>query len=389
MIHDSCLCWQGLLWVLLLFPAAAMAQDASCGNVTISSAADADAIRKTCKTITGNLMFDWYFNETVNLDGIEVIEGDFWHEGDGRACLTAEEMDKFPCLARFNISSSTLRQINGDISFWAFNGLEELILPNLVRVKQVSLKRLHDLQTLDLTNLQYIQDFWLEAKNLSKFSLDGLKEFTGPYNGGVYIVVGSVDNLDGLFKNNLDPWQGFTDIAVDADGYMHSGLGVDLSYMHAPNLKTLTFGWKRVPNLRVGGGSEMSIVFGGPNSTEVEISTLQLYDGVGKLERGKTLKNLKVGLLSVRDTEKMERLEVPFDQLWSLEIRNATELTSVILPPQAESWTNFSLNIFSCPNLNLSSEYSTVDGERKKTWYWPRGDWVDLTISANMTNEFL
>ena len=83
-----------------------MAQDASCGNVTISSAADADAIRKTCKTITGNLMFDWYFNETVNLDGIEVIEGDFWHEGDGRACLTAEEMDKFPCLASWAMAAA-------------------------------------------------------------------------------------------------------------------------------------------------------------------------------------------------------------------------------------------------------------------------------------------
>lgn len=250
-------------------------------------------------------------------------------------------------------------------------------------------RRLDYLKTLDLTNLQYTEYFQLEALGLEKFSLDELKEFTGPEDGGVQVMVGpKVENLDGLFRNNLDPWRDGASWG-GYDGWMASGSGVDLNSITAPNLKSLTFGWKRIPQLAITTGGEVSVVFGGPNSTGIEIRNLKLSGGVVKLGRGQTVKKFKVGRLEVRDAEKVKQLEVPFDELGSLEILNATALTSVILPPQAESWNNFSLSINKCPNLTLSSEYTIVDGEHKKTWYWPRGDWLNLVIWAKMANGFL
>lgn len=392
MIFPNGLPGQGLLWALLSFPAAILAQGAGCTNVTISSAADADAIRKSCKTIVGDLTFAESFNETITLDGIEVIEGDIKHSDDRYpwACETPGTQNEFPCNQSFTISSSTLRRINGSISFWFFHGLEELLFPNLVRMEWVALQRLYSLKTLDLTNLQYIEYFQLEAMKLEKFLLDELQEFTGPNKGGVQIMVGpKVENIDGLFRNNLDPWLGRREKFYNASG-SEADVGVSLNLVSGPNLKSLTFGWKQISSLRLYAANEFTVVFGGPNSTEVEIDELVISGSVAKIERGEKVKNITIWDLALRDLEKMTTLDLPFDQLGGLLVANATELTSVILPPQAENWREFSLIMYDCPKLNLTSEYTIVDGERKKTWYWPKnGDYSFLQISARLSTEFL
>ncbi|KAK0374280.1 hypothetical protein CLIM01_08342, partial [Colletotrichum limetticola] len=52
-----------------------------------------------------------------------------------------------------------------------------------------------------------------------------------------------------------------------------------------------------------------------------------------------------------------QHLDLPFDHLGNLTIRNERELVWLSVPPQAEQWEDFSLDIGYNPNLNLSTEY--------------------------------
>lgn len=348
----------------------------NCGNVTISTAADADAVRKACTTITGDLVLAPNFSESINLDGIETILGDLKHSG----CEVGFKACVIPPL--FGISSSTLQTINGSLDVWYFPGLEKLLLPKLARVKGgVSLKRAHNLTTLDLTNLQYVQYVVLDLASLKTLQLDGLKGFTGPSNGDIALWnVGQVDNVDGFFKNPLDPILSPTN--SQEAGSTIGGYGI-------PNVRKLTLGWKRFTTLTVS-GNDITVTLGGPNTTAMEIDTLKLLSGVVGIQRGEQMNNLTVGKLSVYSNDNITELKANFDRLTSLELLFSSQLKTIILPSAAEQWQNYSLSVSGCSSLNLSSEY-TVDGsgQRTKTWYWPKGDIQSVNIDANLSNDFL
>lgn len=76
-----------------------------------------------------------------------------------------------------------------------------------------------------------------------------------------------------------------------------------------------------------------------------------------------------------------------FDQLSTLEIDRCDGLTTLQVPPKAVGWEDFGLQIRSCSNLNLSSEYHiNSDGENEKIWYWPENITlidIDYTPTAN------
>ncbi|KAK3331495.1 hypothetical protein B0H66DRAFT_507312 [Apodospora peruviana] len=386
MVYISAFRWQTLLWALLSLAGRALSQQ-ECTNVTISSAADADAIRKTCKTILGNLVFAETFTGTgtVSLDGIEIIQGNIWHEIDD-IYKCKDSPDESPCSAKFTISSSTLRFVNGTLYFWGFDGLESLVLPNLNRVQgSFSLNHLYQLGTLDVTGLQYVENFQLSAQNLEKFSIDGLQEFTGPRNGHVSVFGDKLDNVDGLFMNNLDPWKNHSS-GGSYDNWMQTGMGVSLNL---PNIKTVTFGWRRVPSFRFNPPNPPAgVVFGGPNTTEMEIGEVRLGFGMAQVDRHKQVKKLAARSLEVREATDLQTLNVPFDSLGSLDVFSAPSLTTVTLPPEAENWNMSKLSILDCPQVNLTSEYSMRNDERIKTWYWPKSDFDNIAIQGKLSNEF-
>lgn len=373
----------GLL-ALLLLAEVAFGQDQGCGNVTISSAADADAVRKSCKVITGNLVFDDFFNETVNLDGIEVVEGNVRHDTWADYIDACDEPRPEPCPPSFSISSSTLRHVNGSFRFWGFPGLDKLILPKLNRVGgYFGLQRMHELTTLDITSLEYIEGFILEAISLDTFSLEGLKEFTGEFEAEAQVYGGrAVENVDGVFKNPLDPFKGNN---TPYEYWIQSRMGTSVNL---PNLKNLTFGWKNVPELYVyTHSSGFGITLGGPNSTDMDIGSLKMGYGAGSLARGPNVKNLIVRNLELTDSTKMEQLDLPFDQIYSLLISNSTALKRIVLPPMAENWKNFSIIVSQSPNINLTTELGGPAGER--TWYWPNEEMGGIILQGNISNEFL
>ncbi|KAK3314208.1 hypothetical protein B0H66DRAFT_373886 [Apodospora peruviana] len=377
---------------LLLLARLAISQDSQgCGNVTISSSADADAIRKSCKTITGNVAFSESFARSptdVSLDGVEVIEGNIWHDTHDDLVWCGEPTVAQPtdCPGPWSLSSGTLREVGGNIYTWAFPGLWRVSLPSLQRVgKAFSLNRMNYLRELDVTALEVVESFTLGAEVLEKFSLKELKAFSGPRNGWVNLYGGGkVEDFDGLFRANLDPWHGWTGDGPDVGSFMASNTGTQIN---APSIKRLTFGWRRIPSLRVMTESDVTFVLGGPNSTEVEIGELHLGYGVRKVERGETVKKLSVGLFELRNAARMETLDLPFDQLGTLEVRESNALTRVVLPAQAEDWKDWSVQITGSPNVDMKSEYAD-EAKTKKTWYWPKGDIESIWLSGNISTDF-
>lgn len=94
----------------------------------VSNAQDAEQVRNSCTTIGGDLVFGPTLSESINLDGVETVRGSICHSADPHGSDGVIEP--------FNISSSTLTQLDGDIDFWFFHGLERLAWPNLERVTE-------------------------------------------------------------------------------------------------------------------------------------------------------------------------------------------------------------------------------------------------------------
>ncbi|KPM45714.1 hypothetical protein AK830_g801 [Neonectria ditissima] len=354
------------LWLLPLFSGVAKAIE--CVNVTIADANDAAAVRSDCSIITGNLGFAKDVNESINLDGVEEIQGDITHSG------CEESWDDCTIPSDFSISSSTLATVGGNIEFWYFQGLKELRFPKLARVQgSVSLKRLHQLTRLDITKLAHLGYFTIEANNLTSLQHEGLEGFTGENKyGSVSFLGAAVKSVDSFFS-----------YPIRANGSADQSR-VTISKDYLPNVDHIAFGWALVPELWIS-GDDISVTLGTSESSDMELKSIMLKGNITKLERNKSVENLTVGSFTMEKDGAIEELSLPFDQLSSLAVRNSDGLQTIKLPKSAVNWEDFSLEISSCASLNLTSQY--VDDEQ--VWYWPEKNISRISISrVNISNEF-
>lgn len=353
-----------------------------CTNVTIANAADAEAVRKSCRVIQGDLVFADTLSESINLDGVETVLGGIRHDG------SCGRISGCPYVSPFTISSSTLTRVNQTMYFWYFPGLEKLILPSLVTVDGgFMLKRLHNLTHLDITGLSYVGWVVLETPRLKTLLLDGLKGFTGiEGNGDVGIWdAGEIESVDGFFRNPIDPYPYFT----PPGSAVESGLGITGSAI--PNVREVNIGWTRISTLTIS-GKNLTVVLGGPSTKSMEIGKLELMSGVTDLKRSPGLKNLTLTTFFMENNPNMTHLRADFDQVANFTVYAYDSLRALEFPPQAVNWVNLSLHLNhgrSSP-LNLSSEH-TVDasGQRRKTWYWPERDMREVVIRGNLATDFL
>ncbi|KAK7404073.1 hypothetical protein QQX98_010131 [Neonectria punicea] len=357
-----------------------------CTNVTISTADDADQVRKDCKAIQGFLRFE-NVNETLNLDGLETIDGDVRHDGDGFE--GDGDMDApYPTgRTTFDIHSSTLQTVNGSVYFWRFNGLKELRFPNLTRVeKGFSMNSMNWLKVLDITKLERLGSFEVAAKHLTTLRHDGFRGFTGTsYNGGsLSFTTARVDSLDSWFRYPLTIERTIREFNPElAPG------SVNINTWNLPNVKNITIGWAKTDKVWIrsfGGnrtvGRGITVKFGGSQTKSQEIDFLQLEGNVTVFERGPVLDTLEVGRLLFRKSDEKEVDLSIFDKVTNLTIDSNQNLQKVRLSPSAVDWEDVNLYMSYNINLTLTSEYRDPENKTDKFWYWPRGDMRSIYIDS-------
>ncbi|CAG9983366.1 unnamed protein product, partial [Clonostachys byssicola] len=335
------------------------------GTITITSQDDAKDVRK-CKVVGGDLKFAWNLSESIDLDGLEGVNGSV------KLTTCDDKCDDITIPPPFNISSPTLKRINGSLSFSSFYGLEKLILPNLNNVNQsVSLLDLDNATHIDLTRLATVGGFALGAKRLEELKLDGLRNLTDSSTGNITVYdVGTIQSVDGIYENPIE-------------GLQLGEANVTLNRNYTGSVKNVTFGWTRVHDLLVESGAGISVTLGGPSSESVEIDYLKLGKGVVGLERGSQMKNLTVKKFQ-SDSMNITSLKLDFDQASEIAIVG-TSLKSVEIPSEAENWKNLNLTISTVPLFEFGSK--SADGSQ--AWHWPKGDMSALRLVGNMTADFL
>jgi hypothetical protein len=349
-----------------------------CGTTVINSTADAEALRNNCKTVHGSVLLGDGIAESISLDGVEIIEGDLSHYG----CREVSEKCNIP--PPFNVSSTTLSLINGDLSFFYFQGLEKLVLPNLSKINgSMFLQRVHNLTSLDITSLVSVGAIVIEAVNLINLHHNGLQNCTGGPSGlGISIWAAAVDSVDSFYKNPVYMPPEFLDAA--------SGIGLGPGL---PNVRKVTIGWPYVAHLSIRSDNPnqtLDVTLGGPSTTTMEIDKITVQRGLSSLERGANVKNLTVNNLRFIETSNVTHLKLPFNQLSNVEILDQDQLQSIELPPQAVDWENLQLTISGNQHLNLSSEYTVnQQGQPTRTWYWPQKDMKSVSIHGKISNDFL
>lgn len=348
---------------LLVIPKALAAVDCA-SDVTITNADDAKELRESCTTLDGNIELAEGISETINLDGLEVINGDILHTGCGlySHCVVPDA---------FNLSSTTLQHVNGSIYFWYLKGLKGLSLPALEYIGEwLDLGVADNVTHIDLTNLKRVSNIILDAERLEEFRLDGLEEFNYKGHGDSGVTIrnaGQIDSLDGFFKNALDPKGGRDQWA--------EGSGIYITEYAIPNVRHVTFGWTRVQSFTIG-GTDLTITFGGPDTEDQFIENMKVLNGVQALRRGSAVRNLTIGEFDMIEPGMVD-LALPFDQVSSVSV-GCNNLQTIELPSEAQQWNVTSLDIWSCLLLDLNVH----------EWYWPRS-LERLTLAANLTNEFL
>ncbi|KPM41371.1 hypothetical protein AK830_g5191 [Neonectria ditissima] len=360
------------------------AQCIECTNVTVSTADDATQVRNDCQTIKGWLKFE-NVTETLNFDGVETIEGDVSHYGD--AFDGYGDMDTpYPTgRTTFSIHFPTLKAIEGDLYFWSFAGLQELQFPNITRVEGgFSLRRMNWLKFLDITKLERLGSFSLEARYLTTLRHEGFKGFTGTsYNGGsLSIDAARVDSLDSWFRYPLTIKRKFQEFSPEsAPG------DVMINKWNLPNLKNITIGWAKTSKVWIRSfgdngtdGDAIGVKFGGSQTKSIEIDRLELEGNVKILETGSALEKLEIGTLVFQKSPAKEANLSVFDKVTNLTIEDNGNLQNIRLPPSAVDWEDVNLSIRYNQNLTLVSEYRDPENETDKFWYWPRGDMRSILV---------
>ncbi|EEU35631.1 uncharacterized protein NECHADRAFT_86840 [Fusarium vanettenii 77-13-4] len=350
---------------------------AGCANVTIKSQDHADEVRKSCKTIEGYLKFDDYLDESINLDGIEFINGDITYSGDPEWGNATEIGGPYPTtLKPITIECSTLKTVNGSIYFWAFEGLSEFLLPKLTRVEEAfTLQRMHYLRKLDITKLTHLGSFNIEANHLTELKHEELKGFTGgAWTPGVQFWGVRVSSLDSWFKYPL------TAIARES-GYddLTTWAPVQLSANRIPNLRSVTVGYANTSKISIA-TNKTELTLGGPETETMDIGLLQLEGDLTKLTRAPNVKELNVGRLYFRGSSLKEIDLTIFDKITNLTIYDHGNLQRIRMPPKALDWEDMTIDIEINQNLTLISEYRDPENKKDQFWYWPKGNISRINI---------
>ena len=142
----------------------------SCGSATITSQSDADALAAACQTVTGDIILATSASGTINLDGIQAIDGNL-----------ASEFCSTSCASVNSLSSSTLVSVAQNISLVNLSSLKNISLPQLQTVgAQFYLDSLSNLQDLSIPGLSSVGQFHLvSAPKLVTMNLTGVREVTG------------------------------------------------------------------------------------------------------------------------------------------------------------------------------------------------------------------
>ncbi|VUC37209.1 unnamed protein product [Clonostachys rosea] len=358
------------LIVLLLAAVQVTASEINCnGNVTIRNSEDAKTVRENCKTIAGTLDLDIF--ETFNLDGLEEVLGDVVHR-----CPTKEKGLDY-CMdasTTFNISSSTLKMINGSLALYYYR-VENLDFPALNKVRrEISLYNTFNLTHVNLANLEYFGTFLLQTPSLIELKLDKFKEFTSlvPY---VNIWdTGKLESFDEFFQNPVNPYN------------VNNSVVNPFIDFHPLNVRSLTLGWTRMPSMNIRAKSELTLTLGGPKTEQMEFEgTLKIGPNVTAINRHDNLKNLTVERFDVQ-LSAVSDLDLSLNQVTTVSVYGNPQLRQLRLPSMAQSWKNLTLNIGANDNLLLSV---VKDGSDEIIWHWPTGDMASVAIHGNMTSDFL
>ncbi|KAK7421585.1 hypothetical protein QQX98_002052 [Neonectria punicea] len=348
------------------------------GDVVIADSDDAREVREACEIITGDITLVGSFEDSINLDGVKKIGGNFFHE---QCSWEMSPPSVCPKPSKRTISSSTLESIRGSLTVDSTSGLEALSFPGLMVVNgSLNLMSLDDLKHVDFTSLEYVARLSWNTENLKTLKMNGLKNMGEGRQGEEtlqFISVGELNSVDTFYKNPIH---------ADDD----TGAIIDLDADWMPNVKDVTIGWEFMDALRIN-VTELDVTLGGPNTTEMEIGSIGLRQGSINLEGSSKLETLKVGSFYVNTTDPslgpdIEHLSLPFEELGGLYLQDWKTLRSIQLPPAAEKWKSFSLQLEDCENLDLTSEYNA---DKEKTWYWPMSDMEDLRVTGNISNAFL
>ncbi|KAJ6031062.1 hypothetical protein N7540_001794 [Penicillium herquei] len=319
---------------------------ADCSSVIITSLADAETLRQNCPIVNGTVTIG-PFNETttqdINLDGVEVILGDF-HSFENIWNTKLDGITSGP----FAISSSTLRLVEGSMEFFG-DSLQNLTLPNLTTIYGSFYVTDSPMTYLDITSLESAYTFALAAENLTTIHHTKITNTT--YIELIQLPVNSVES----FVNNP----------------------IEVQYCEVtgpfPNMDTITLGFTNV-SVEVNILAALNVTLGGSSATKMHVESLILDGNSTALTRSSTLESLTATSMIVRDTF-MSRLDVDFDDLQSLEVESSEYyfLEEIRLPPQAVNWTGgFNLYLTVNEKVNLSSQYTIDDaGNQVQTWYWP------------------
>ncbi|KKP05829.1 hypothetical protein THAR02_02026 [Trichoderma harzianum] len=360
---------------------------AQCGNTTIHSAADADALRKACRVVDGTITIPPSLNhlENVSLDGIEVINGDLRSYKCGSINIKRRSPTNSSVVS---FSSSTLTTIHGDLALdGCIPDFTNISFPNLKTIDGAfDLANAGSLAYLDITNLDSVGYFRLYSPTLVTMVHNELRNVTGAHGTKKVVVEQtSLTSVDSLFRNPLDI--GDSPASIE---------GKTLMFENFPTqtLTNATFGFARAGSLSIEGNGTLYVTLGGPDQTTMALTNLTFTRGTAGFIRNPQLANLTVETVTlgsyIGGANNFTDLLLPFDSMSSLTILNEQTLTQLELPPQAVNYTNFSVTLYGCTNLNLSSQFATnPDGTTRQTWYWPQKDIKSLSLIGNISTPFL
>lgn len=272
----------------------------------------------------------------------------------------------------------TLATIGGNLDISEWIGLANLSLPKLTQVDQFELYYTPNLTTLDITNLDTVSSFIIiNSPVLETMHHNGLSNFTGnprTYLHTLQISSTNLESVDSIF----------------AHPFNLSGVPTSLAFvgfMDMPKLKNVTFGITGADWVRLGGGGDTVITFGGTDSPTLNYTTIEIHTGIAGFERHADTTSISIAELdSSTGNNYTDPLLLPFDQLGTVTIDTDT-LHYVRNVPQAVSWTDFELSLNS-KAFNMTSQFE-ADGTTQ-TWWWPEKDIQSIDIYyGNFTEGFL